>query len=500
MPDYYDILGLAHDADAEEVKAAFHRLAKIYHPDLNAGDATAEARFKKINQAYETLSDSEQRAAYDLEFRGGPRVYRHTGESRASATKSSATANHAPSSSQRWQVAATGICIGLLLGAPAVLWLSGTFAGPQKAKTVPTLPSFSAPGEFFNGKPFKVAKIAVRPIEPTTFVAGPLEPRAVEPHAVEPQAVELAPPLQAGRNAVRDAPPSTLDRQAANLQLPPGLTALTTQALPAAAANPAVIGGFQIQIGAFQSVGEAERQLALVRERVPDMLSLKVGVTQRVQQGQTVLYQARYAGFDGEAAASACSEMKRNNIACLVLRADWTPIAPPDTRTVASAPSMQLLDQHDDSLAQETRRSEHGDVAVPGLTVDTSALAPTQPAHAPGNVHALAEKSVKTIAATQDSAKVLTQPTEVIGITSGFVAVVSSQKSRMDALKAFIDLQQKYSDVLASKTPDVQEANLGDKGVWYRAVVGPPGSRDDAAGLCSQLKTAGYPGCWVVAY
>lgn len=83
---------------------------------------------------------------------------------------------------------------------------------------------------------------------------------------------------------------------------------------------------------------------------------------------------------------------------------------------------------------------------------------------------------------------------------SGYVAVLSSQKTRMDALKIFADIQQKYGDVLASKTPDVQEANLGDKGVWYRAVVGPPGSRDAAASLCSQLKTAGYTGCWVTAY
>ena len=57
---------------------------------------------------------------------------------------------------------------------------------------------------------------------------------------------------------------------------------------------------------------------------------------------------------------------------------------------------------------------------------------------------------------------------------------------------AFADLQQKYGDVLASKTPDVQEANLGDKGVRYRSVVGPPGSREAASGVCKQLKTAGY--------
>jgi len=70
----------------------------------------------------------------------------------------------------------------------------------------------------------------------------------------------------------------------------------------------------------------------------------------------------------------------------------------------------------------------------------------------------------------------------------------------MDALKAFADLQQKYGGVLSSKTPDVQEANLGDKGVWYRAVVGPPASREVAEAICSRLLTAGYGGCWVTAY
>jgi hypothetical protein len=83
---------------------------------------------------------------------------------------------------------------------------------------------------------------------------------------------------------------------------------------------------------------------------------------------------------------------------------------------------------------------------------------------------------------------------------SGFVAVLASKKSRMDALKAFADLQQKYPDVLGAKTPDVQEANLGDKGLWYRVVVGPPGSREAASGVCTQLKSAGHSGCWVAAF
>jgi len=83
---------------------------------------------------------------------------------------------------------------------------------------------------------------------------------------------------------------------------------------------------------------------------------------------------------------------------------------------------------------------------------------------------------------------------------AGYVAVLSSQKSRMDALKIFANMQEKYGEVLSSRTPDVQEANLGEKGVWYRLVVGPPGSRDAAASLCTQLKAAGYASCWVTAY
>jgi hypothetical protein len=83
---------------------------------------------------------------------------------------------------------------------------------------------------------------------------------------------------------------------------------------------------------------------------------------------------------------------------------------------------------------------------------------------------------------------------------NGFVAVLASQKSRMDALKVFADLQQRYGDVLSNKPADVQEANLGERGVFYRAVVGPPGSREAAAQVCTQLKAAGFSGCWVTAY
>jgi curved DNA-binding protein len=63
--NYYDILGVSRNADAEEIKRAYRRLARQYHPDLNPGDKVAEEKFKDIGEAYEVLSDDTKRRQYD---------------------------------------------------------------------------------------------------------------------------------------------------------------------------------------------------------------------------------------------------------------------------------------------------------------------------------------------------------------------------------------------------------------------------------------------------
>jgi len=70
METHYDILGLSPNAAPDEIRAAYRRLAKEYHPDINH-DPDAGERFIAIQQAYETLIDPDARARYDLALRGG---------------------------------------------------------------------------------------------------------------------------------------------------------------------------------------------------------------------------------------------------------------------------------------------------------------------------------------------------------------------------------------------------------------------------------------------
>ena len=78
MRDPYSVLGVTKSASKAEIKSAFRKLAKKYHPDQNADDPNAKERFSEANQAYEILSDKEKRAQFDrgeIDAEGKPKFY-----------------------------------------------------------------------------------------------------------------------------------------------------------------------------------------------------------------------------------------------------------------------------------------------------------------------------------------------------------------------------------------------------------------------------------------
>src|SRR5258706_10587815 len=73
MPrDYYEVLGVQRNASADDIKKAYRKLARQYHPDRNPGDKQAETKFKEVQDAYDTLNDKTKRANYDQFGFAGP--------------------------------------------------------------------------------------------------------------------------------------------------------------------------------------------------------------------------------------------------------------------------------------------------------------------------------------------------------------------------------------------------------------------------------------------
>lgn len=159
---------------------------------------------------------------------------------------------------------------------------------------------------------------------------------------------------------------------------------------------------------------------------------------------------------------------------------------PPQQRVAASEPEPQP----EPAVVNSQPRS--------GVNVKTTRVIPTSTASLPDDDPAPAAAAPKKqkVAAADAAAG----PTGANGYVVVLASVPASGSSRLDALRKFADMQQQYGAVLANKTPDVRETNLAGKGPYHRLLVGPPGSRNQASELCTQLKAYGYKDCWVTAY
>jgi hypothetical protein len=134
---------------------------------------------------------------------------------------------------------------------------------------------------------------------------------------------------------------------------------------------------------------------------------------------------------------------------------------------------------------------------APAPRTATAPAAAPPAAHNPSSANASAPLSLTPGVAQPDPAPTRTaaaNPVQTAPAPSaggGYVVQVSSQKSESDAQASFRALQGKFPAVLGSRSPLIKRADLGDKGVYYRAMVGPFGSSDEASQFCGNLKTAG---------
>jgi len=164
---------------------------------------------------------------------------------------------------------------------------------------------------------------------------------------------------------------------------------------------------------------------------------------------------------------------------------------PEPTQPVQTVPNLTTV------IATPAPRVSRSEVTTPDQASVQKPINPTpveQAATAPTRQEAVAATEQAIAPAPLPTPKAEAAPVQV----ESFVAVLAPQKSRMDALLHFADLQQRHGDVLSATKVNIREINLGSKGFWYRAVVGAPGSREAASGICKELKRAGYDGCSVI--
>jgi D-alanyl-D-alanine carboxypeptidase len=171
--------------------------------------------------------------------------------------------------------------------------------------------------------PLAASAVAQAPAPPITQVRTPAPAPSRAPVmspatpivASAPAAVPAPAPTPA-----RGTPPSTFQQQAANLASGSSQPAYHLSG-PPRATGPAA-AGVEIQIGAFSSAAEADRQLGLARSKAADLIGAAPGVTQAASANGKSIWRARFGGFQSQQASNVCTELRRRQIDCLVVRSE----------------------------------------------------------------------------------------------------------------------------------------------------------------------------------
>lgn len=166
-----------------------------------------------------------------------------------------------------------------------------------------------------------------------------------------------------------------------------------------------------------------------------------------------------------------------------------TSVAPP--RPLAEPPAVRPPAP---ALPPPSRQIAVAPPSPPALPQRIRAPAEAEPGPA---AEAPARKVRKPVEKPQQAAAAPGSPPRTGG---GYVAWVSSTQSRLQALSEFANMQQKHGPALIGKQPLIEEANLGEKGTWYRLRIGPAGTKEAATDLCNKLKASGVKSCIVRAF
>jgi hypothetical protein len=106
-------------------------------------------------------------------------------------------------------------------------------------------------------------------------------------------------------------------------------------------------------------------------------------------------------------------------------------------------------------------------------------------------IRAQVKRSLRDIAANPEKYGAPQARAQGSGVTGGYLVQVSSKLSEIEAKTSYQELQDRFPGVLGSRSPLIKRADLGEKGVYYRAMVGPFGTPDEASQFCGSLITAG---------